>query len=213
MNVAANAAGDRVFVVYTSTTVPDGVPVTSSPPESRVRLLENPQTWLVLYEYRFDGTNLSDPRAIRAFETGYIGHTGGGLAVLDDGTLLFGIGDTRYVWEFGGPFPQDPSNHLGKILHIRPADGSFDVVAMGVRNPQRFAIYRDGDEAYLHFVDIGANIAEELNVVAVSTLLDTTTVENFGWGRRDLGDGKAREGTFYIDSSGHRPSTPAEVAM
>ena len=138
--------------------------------------------WQVLYEYAFDGANLSNPRAIRAFEVDYGGHTGGGLVVLEDGTLLYGIGDTGYSYEYGGVYPQDGTHHLGKILHINPTDGTWVVAAMGVRNPQRFAVYREGGQAYLNFVDIGGKIAEELNVIAVSSLVDATTVENFGWG-------------------------------
>ena len=46
------------------------------------------------------------------------------------------------------------------------------------------------------FADIGGITAEEVNYVPLADLLDTSTIENFGWGRNP--DGLAREGTFYI---------------
>jgi len=49
----------------------------------------------------------------------------------------------------------------------------------------------------LVFMDIGGVTAEEVNAVPLPYLLDTTSIENFGWGR-SLVDGKAREGTFYV---------------
>ncbi len=39
--------------------------------------------------------------------------------------------------------------------------------------------------------------AEEINFVRLNALLNTTSLENFGWGRH--ADGRAREGTFYIE--------------
>jgi len=198
LNAAADAAGTHVFVVFTSFTVPAGVPVTSSP---RPPGQPGWQAWQVLYRYDFDGTALTNPRAVRAFEVDYIGHTGGGLVVLGDGSLLYGIGDTGYASQYGGVYPQDGTNHLGKILHVNPADGTWSVAAKGVRNPQRFAVYQAGGEAYLTFVDIGARLAEELDAIKISTLLDPATVKNFGWGINP--DGKNREGTFYIDGSGN----------
>mmetsp|Transcript_10740 Transcript_10740/g.21356 ORF Transcript_10740/g.21356 Transcript_10740/m.21356 type:complete len:531 (-) Transcript_10740:173-1765(-) len=49
----------------------------------------------------------------------------------------------------------------------------------------------------LVFMDIGGVTAEEVNAVSMEDILDTSTIENFGWGRNQI-DGKTREGTFYI---------------
>jgi hypothetical protein len=88
---------------------------------------------------------------------------------------------------------------------IDPATGDVVTVAKGVRNVQRLDVASHGGLDYVDFVDIGGNIAEELNSVLLSDLLDTATVENFGWGRNT--DGFAREDTFYIDTSGNEVGT------
>jgi hypothetical protein len=46
------------------------------------------------------------------------------------------------------------------------------------------------------FADIGGVTAEEVNFVSTADIMDTSIVENFGWGRNE--DGLAREGTFYV---------------
>uniref|UniRef100_A0A7S3QGA5 Phytase-like domain-containing protein n=1 Tax=Chaetoceros debilis TaxID=122233 RepID=A0A7S3QGA5_9STRA len=53
---------------------------------------------------------------------------------------------------------------------------------------------------YLAFMDIGGVTAEEVNAVPLHKLLDDSShIENFGWGR-NIDDGKAREGTFYVNA-------------
>lgn len=54
-------------------------------------------------------------------------------------------------------------------------------------------------ETYLAFMDIGGVTAEEVNAVSLSQLLDDSEVTNFGWGR-NMHDGKAREGTYYVNA-------------
>merc|ERR1712048_19932 len=46
-------------------------------------------------------------------------------------------------------------------------------------------------------MDIGGVTAEEINAVKLADILDTSTIENFGWGINTK-DGKRREGTFYV---------------
>jgi hypothetical protein len=190
LNVAADTTGTSVYVMFTSSTVPDGIPTWISPrPESNA--------WQVLCHYDFDGTALSNPRAIAAMQVRSDGHTGGGLAVLNDGSVLFAAGDSGDSWQDGFSYPQDGTNHLGKILEINPVDGSVQVVARGVRNTQRLAIYFD-DDFRVDFADIGDHLAEEIDSIRLTDLLDVSSVHNFGWGR-NADDGYAREGTFYID--------------
>jgi hypothetical protein len=189
LNVAVDAAGTSAYIMFTSSTAPDGVPQRISPrPDS--------DGWQVLYRYDFDGTALSNPRAITALQVRSDGHTGGGLAIVNDGSVLFAAGDNGDAWEDGFWYPQDATNHLGKILRINPADGSTQVVAVGVRNAQRLALYA-GDAPRVDFADIGDHLAEEIDSIYLSDLLDTSSESNFGWGRNV--DGNAREGTFYID--------------
>ena len=98
-------------------------------------------------------------------------------------------------------YAQDATNHLSKILRIDPADGSAAVVGMGVRNPQRLAVYGEGAAARLDFIDLGGALAEELNSTPMTRLLAGGSPQNFGWGRNPV-DTQAREGTFYIDPGG-----------
>lgn len=190
LNVAANAAGNRIFAAMISTSRPAWVPLVTSP-------RGNNSGFLVIYEFAFDGVALSQDRAVISFDINTTGHTGGGLAVLDDGSVLLAVGDNGDAGEDGRGFPQDGVSHLGKIVRIDPAARTWSIVAQGVRNVQR--IERVG--ADLRFVDIGGRISEELNEISIAALLDTTVVENFGWGRNAT-DNNAREGLFYIDASG-----------
>ena len=75
---------------------------------------------------------------------------------------------------------------------------SVEVAAQGIRNVQHMEFVSSdvSDELAVSFADIGGVTAEEVNYVTVSELLDTSSVENLGWGRNP--DGNAREGTFYI---------------
>jgi hypothetical protein len=129
-----------------------------------------------------------------------------------NGKVLFGTADSLPFGTDGRDAPQDPNSHLSSILAIDPSDGSFDIVAIGLRNPQHFEVidnYHDrhgSSPLLLSFMDIGGVTAEEVNDVSLADLFDTNveqlqgdrsgSIENFGWGRN--ADGKAREGTFYI---------------
>ena len=214
LNVAANAAGNKVFVVYTSSTLPpelvgqnsvyalpDPLPgeTVDGPVPDLYRLFVT--DYQVMYEYNFDGEKLSDSKAIAAFETqrGF-SHNGGALEVLPDGRLLFATGDGLPLGLDGRFAPQDDDSHLSKILIVDPDDGSFEVAAKGVRNVQHFQIVDSMPDQpnLLGFADIGSFTAEEVNFVSLLDLYDTDEIENFGWGRNP--DGLAREGTFYIGS-------------
>ncbi|MDJ0661841.1 MAG: hypothetical protein QNJ42_20505 [Crocosphaera sp.] len=59
-----------------------------------------------------------------------------------------------------------------RILIVDPNHGSFEVAAKGVRNPQRFQIVDSAN--LLSFADIGSFTAEEMNVISLSDLLNTT---------------------------------------
>lgn len=214
LNVASNAAANKVFAVYTSSTLPPELvsqnsiytlpePLPGETPAGSVpdlyRLM--PTDYQVMYEYNFDGEKLLNPKAIAAFETQTIsGHNGGALEVLPDGRLLFATGDALPFGLDGRFAPQDDNSHLGKILIVDPEDGSLEVAAKGVRNVQHFQMIDSTPDTpdLLGFADIGSFTAEEVNVVSLLDLYNTDDIENFGWGRNP--DGLAREGTFYIDS-------------
>ena len=133
------------------------------------------------------------------------GHLGGGIVTLDDGKVLWGVGDCLPYGSDGRYAAQIDSEHCGKILLIDPSTSTHEVVAKGVRNSQQFRMINRKDKKpelmdskdILVFTDIGGVTAEEVNAVSLEDLLDTSSIENFGWGR-NLDDGKAREGTFYV---------------
>ena len=192
-NVAANAAGTTVYVTFTSSTVPSGIPQSLSPRAGA-------NAWQVLYQYDFNGSVLSNPRGIRAFQVLTDNHTSGGLIALNDGTLLLTTGDNGFPKEDGFSYPQDGGNHLGKILRITPATALTQIVALGVRNVQRLVVDPNGGDPHLVFADIGGAVAEEVNGIRLTDLLSGGSTRNFGWGRNV--DGRAREGTFYIGPTG-----------
>ena len=49
------------------------------------------------------------------------------------------------------------------------------------------AAFAQPDSCADPIVDIGNSVAEELNSALLSDLLDTSSIENFGWGRNDRG--------------------------
>lgn len=194
LNAAANDAGDTVYVTFTSTTRPLDAPVSTSP-------RGNDDGYQVVYGYDFDGASLSNPQPIRSFEVNTNGHTGGGMVVLSDGSLVLAFGDNGDAFEDGRAFAQDGVSHLSKLVKLNATTGDATVLAQGIRNVQRLDLATHGGLDYLDFVDIGGNIVEELNRVLLGDLLDLGSIENFGWGRNGF-DNLAREGTYYIDPSG-----------
>lgn len=157
------------------------------------------------------------------------GHFGGGMATVDKGKILWSVGDCLPFGTTGLYAPQLDSEHCGKILLIDPKNGEYEVAAKGVRNSQQFRVIKQkgrrgrnlkagkkekkkGDEL-LVFMDIGGATAEEVNAKSLDAILDTKEIENFGWGRNII-DGKAREGTFYLSPGSpgtFGPYPPCEV--
>jgi hypothetical protein len=86
VNVASNETGTVVYVVFTSSVVPRGVP-------SRKSTRPGANAWQVFYKYDFAAGALSNPKPFAALEVRTDGHTGGGLAALADGSVLFATGD------------------------------------------------------------------------------------------------------------------------
>jgi len=74
---------------------------------------------------------------------------------------------------------QSTDNPSGKLILIDPDQPKwFEIVAKGVRNSQQ--LFLDGDNVV--FMEIGGYSAEEINVYPIADLLDTSVIENFGWG-------------------------------
>lgn len=155
----------------------------------------------VFYKFNFDAaTGLSNPVPFFALENQHTpGHLGGGIITLDDGYVLWGVGDCLAYGSDGRYVPQIDSEHCGKILMINPADSSFEIVAKGIRNSQQMRVAKlsENSKEYLVFTDIGGVTAEEVNAVPLAAIRETNFIENFGWGR-NMEDGMAREGTFTL---------------
>lgn len=193
LNAAADPTGATVYVMFVSSAAPGAIPRRMSP--------RDPDAWYVLCQYAFDGTRLTAPKPITAMQVRTEGHTGGGLAVLPDGSVLFAAGDNGDSYEDGWAYSQDPTVHLAKLLRIDPADGAVTVVAVGVRAAQRLVVSGAGDGARVSFVDPGGWVAEELNSVPVQDLSAGRALLNFGWGR--AAGARSREGTFFVDQLGN----------
>ena len=154
----------------------------------------------ILYEAELENGQVASMRPILILDAGAgPGHHGGGMLTLPDGRILYVTGDGLPFGTSGRESAQDPNSHLSKMLLIDPADGSFEVAAMGLRNVQHLEFSQTKGmkkEDYVGFADIGGWTAEEINFVRLADLLDTSVLENFGWGTN--ADGNAREGTFYV---------------
>ena len=123
------------------------------------------------------------------------GHDGGAMLTVPgdaNGRFFWAVGDCLPFGWNGLFAPQDDVSICGKMLLIDPTDGSYQIVAKGIRNSQQ--MFLQGEDVY--FPDIGAVTAEEFNTVPLASLLDAS-MPNFGWGERDgdirLGQKFARE--------------------
>ena len=61
--------------------------------------LRSESGWYVVYEFAYEYGALSQPKPITALKARWDGHLGGGLAVLDDGALLFAVGENGDSYE------------------------------------------------------------------------------------------------------------------
>ncbi|MDP3526684.1 MAG: PQQ-dependent sugar dehydrogenase [Hoeflea sp.] len=149
-----------------------------------------------------DATALTDVEEIFRMNrfTGAGQHFGSRIAVAEDGTLFFTIGDR------GEPDrAQDPNDHAGSVLRIAadgsiPADNPFaggggaaEIWSTGHRNPQGMDI--DPQTGVLYAVEHGARGGDEVNLPEAG--------RNYGWpvisyGRHysgaEIGQGTAAEG-------------------
>ena len=163
MSVAADKSGSKVYVMFLSATMPRDLPRRMSPRE--------PDSWYLLYEYQFDGTTLSAPRPVTAMQARREGHLAGGMTVLDDGSVLFSVGDNGDSYEDGRDNGQNPAIHLAKIIRINPADGSTAGRRPGRARGAATAVYTIAGEPWVTFVEPGGWISEELNAARQSDLL------------------------------------------
>lgn len=202
MNIAGT--GTMAYVGFQSSTLPGGfAPAAPLPADARYGTSQPRYDLIYAYDRAPDG-GLSNPRPLAAFEATTNGHRGEAMLVLPDGRLLFARGDNLTPTYNGLEAPQDQGSTLGALVIVDGTTGAVEVAAKGLRNVQRMSYDASGET--IVFSDIGWTVAEEIDTVAVADLVDTATVENFGWGVAP--DGKAREGTFYVNEG---PEPQAEA--
>ena len=146
LNIAPGRKNNALYVMFTSGSAPTtGIPIYPMP-DPLPGLCCDPSTpiplpdlyrlgptgffgdtrteYQVLYEYKLAGNKLKNPRAIAAFETqSGPTHNGGGMLTLPDGRVLFATGDALPFGLDGRAAPQDPAEHVSKLLIIDPDDG------------------------------------------------------------------------------------------
>ncbi len=122
-------------------------------------------------------------RELLHVEQPYENHNGGQLAFGPDGLLYLGLGDGGSAFD-PERRAQDLRSPLGKLLRLdvdRPG-ARWRTVALGLRNPWRFAFAETGD---LYVADVGQDAWEEVNVLPAGE----RGLVNFGW---DLYEGPVR---------------------
>ena len=110
-------------------------------------------------------------------------HNAGDIVVEPSGMLLVPTGD-------GGSRDDplrvslDDSSPLGKVLRVNPLDGSYTILARGLRNPWRVDLYDDR----LWLADVGQNKFEEVSVLDGVQQLSGSQIVDFGWSAYEAND-------------------------
>lgn len=125
----------------------------------------------------FDGFIDPEPtRTLLTVDQPYVNHNGGSLAFGPDGLLYLGLGDGGSAGDPQG-HAQDRSSQLGKLLRADvsgDAQPQWEIAALGLRNPWRFAFDAPTGDAWI--ADVGQDTVEEVNVFPRGA-----KVLNFGW--------------------------------
>lgn len=149
-------------------------------------------------EYRARGGR-ADPASARRLllvEKERERHQGGQLQFGPDGRLYVAVGDDAASQVH--PQRLEPGDYHGKILALEP-DGSWKVLAYGLRNPWRFSFDRDTGELWVG--DVGENRWEE-----VSRLPADVRLANLGW------DGyEGYEQVVWDDGGYNEPDGPGDL--
>lgn len=146
--------------------------------------------------YAVDGNTVdeTDRTELLAVDQPFSNHNGGHIVNGPDGALWLGLGDGG-----SGDDPdnraQDPDDLLGSMVRIDPDTGDSEIVAIGLRNPWRFAFDEADDSLWI--ADVGQSQIEEVNRLADGEIDGA----NLGW--------SGYEGTIeYLDDPGRRPDDP-----
>ena len=127
----------------------------------------------------------------------FANHNAGDIVVEPSGMILVPMGD-------GGSADDplrvslDDSSPLGKVLRVDPRNGSFTILARGLRNPWRVDLYQDR----LWLADVGQSDFEEVSVLdGLTKITSTSQIVDFGWSAYEANDRFNKDQT----SATHRP--------
>jgi glucose/arabinose dehydrogenase len=107
----------------------------------------------------------------------YANHNGGELQFDRNGLLYVGMGDGGSAGDPGNR-AQNPNDRLGKLLRINPLPrgATWQMVALGLRNPWRFSFDRANGDLYIG--DVGQGEWEEIDYRPAGAI---GTLANYGW--------------------------------
>ncbi len=116
-------------------------------------------------------------KTILVIDQPFANHNAGDIVVEPSGMILVPMGD--------GGSADDPlrvsldnSSPLGKVLRVDPRDGSYTILARGLRNPWRVDLYDDR----LWLADVGQGEFEEVSVLdGLSKIASEAQIVDFGW--------------------------------
>ena len=136
-------------------------------------------------------------KTILVVDQPFANHNAGDIVVEPSGMILVPMGD-------GGSADDplrvslDDSSPLGKVLRVDPRDGSFTILARGLRNPWRVDLYQDR----LWLADVGQSDFEEVSVLdGLTKITSTSQIVDFGWSAYEANDRFNKDQT----SATHRP--------
>ena len=116
-------------------------------------------------------------KTILVIDQPFSNHNAGDIVVEPSGMILVPMGD-------GGSADDplrvslDDSSPLGKVLRVDPRDGSYTILARGLRNPWRVDLYEDR----LWLADVGQGEFEEVSVLdGLSKIVSKAQIVDFGW--------------------------------
>ena len=136
-------------------------------------------------------------KIILVIDQPFANHNAGDIVVEPSGMILVPMGD-------GGSADDplrvslDDSSPLGKVLRVDPRNGSFTILARGLRNPWRVDLYQDR----LWLADVGQSDFEEVSVLdGLTKITSTSQIVDFGWSAYEANDRFNKDQT----SATHRP--------
>ena len=125
-------------------------------------------------------------------------HEGGGRLVDDNIDSIF---LSTGSFSIANNYPQNPNSVFGKILKINKNHKNYEIVAMGLRNPQGL-FYDDGN---IWITDHGPKGGDEINLLKKNDI-EQKKVINYGWPLVSYG---AHYHEFYAEKSG-LPKLPTQ---